>query len=307
MRVFAITVFMFVLAQFAMGEAFVADFLSADCDMISVGFGGSSFIEGGATSVFGNPAMANISGPRFYASHEGLYGNLLVSDALGGTIRTPRGNLALTALYLGGGGIDVTALPDPDAPVGPNNRPYSTETKGHHDLALGGAFAIPINRNISIGLSAGGMFRALIDETAFGGFASAGLDWEAKPNLHLGFVAANISAGSWSTGTNEFGPPDLRVGGNYRVNLGSGFVGRITSEVALVTSAKYLEYSAGAEVSYRSIVAFRAGTDNGAVSAGADFSVFKGITVGAALTTHSELPISYRFGINVYAPEPSDA
>ncbi|HHS50490.1 MAG TPA: hypothetical protein ENN07_05180 [candidate division Zixibacteria bacterium] len=283
------------------GEAFVADFLSLDADFVSTGLGRSKFAEGGAASIFGNPAGVNSSGPRYFVSHEALFGNMVMSDAAGALIPLKNANnLAVGALYHGGGGIEVTQLPDPSAPVGPDNRPIAVAEKGHHDIAIGAGYAVEVWRDVAVGATAGGMFRSLVDESGFGGFLSAGVSWDALPNLRLGAMFGNMSLASWSTGTSEFGAPNLSLGGVYGADLGGSFNGRLAGEIGYAPSERLFEFSTGAELSYRSIVAFRAGYADGNISAGADFALFPGIIIGAAMTTHSDLPLSYRFGVNIY-------
>jgi hypothetical protein len=283
------------------GESYVADFLSLDSDFSSAGLGGSNFYGGGATAVFCNPAMVmKADGVRYYASHEGLFGGLAIADAAGALIRTPRGDVAIGAIYVGGGGIEVTKLPDPTKPVGPDNRPYSVGEKGHHDIAIGAGYSLSVMEGLSIGASAGGIFRRLVDSDGYGGFASVGVDWVAARGLRFGAVASNASYVSWETGNSEFGAPEFLIGGAFSRDFDSGVGGMIVGEVGFLTSSSNIELSAGAEVSYRSLAAIRLGTENGGLTAGADLAIFPGIRVGAAMTTHTELPISYRFGLNVY-------
>ncbi|MCK5832683.1 hypothetical protein KAH81_03335, partial [bacterium] len=234
------------------------------------------------------------------ASHEGFYGNLIISDAVGALVPLRKRNLALGVIYLGGGGINITELPDPSQPVGPDNLPYIVDTKGHHDLALGAAYAYSLNRGISLGASGGGVYRSLIDQKAYGVFVSLGLDWAPIQNMHLGFIVANSSYISWSTGTNELRTPDISTGCSFNKDLGSNFSSKVTAELSYVISGALLEYSVGAGISYKSMVDFMAGLDDGSITAGADFALFPGILIGASMTTHRELPVSYRFGINLY-------
>ncbi|MCD6502420.1 hypothetical protein J7L01_07435 [bacterium] len=265
-----------------------------DSDYISAGLGGSNFGIGGAPAIFGNPARIGDYGPRYYGSHENLFGGMAMADAAGLLV----GDIAIGAIYLGGGGIEVTELPDPTEPVGPSNRPYSIGERGHHDLAFGAGYSFRLRDGIELGASGGGIFRRLIESDAFGGFGSVGFDWVAAQGLHLGALSS-ASFVSWDTGKSEFGLPDFLLGGSYERDLGSDFSGKIVAE-GRFTDAAALEFSAGAEVSYNSLVALRFGTDNGGLTAGADISILPNIRVGAAMTTHSELPLSYRFGVNIY-------
>ena len=278
-------------------DSFVADFLRMDSDIRSAAMGGSRMTARGASAIFGNPARANSDEFGGFAAHEQLYDGLLISDALGAVIPGRKGDFSLGILYAGGSGIWRTELPNPDLPPGVDNLPEAVEEESHHDIALAGGYSRYINPEVTAGASVGGVYRYLADESAYGGFLSAGVEWRPLIGLSLGAAADRMGFYSWSTGKSEFGIPELAASAEYSADIGAGFSGAAVTELRYLPAESEIEGFAGGEVSYPGIFALRAGSNNGNLAAGAEISLLPNLAVGASISLHSDLPHSYRIGL----------
>ncbi len=282
------------------GDSFVNDFLRLDSDIRSAAMGGCGMASRGASGLFGNPAGIGTGSETAFIGHEQLYQGLLISDAAGMEFKIGGpGDFAIGMLYTGGGGIKVTDVPDPSIPVSAQNRPFEVAEKGHHDFALLPGYAMNIGENFRAGISTGLIYRYLADTTAFGGSACVGINWTPVRKLVFGANLKHLSYLSWSTGSSEFGAPTFAIGGRYDSELGAGFAAAICSEAAYSFQEKLIEGCGGIEISYNDFFSLRGGLSDGRITAGADLRVFDRLKVGAALSVHGDLPLSYRIGATI--------
>jgi len=289
----------FVLASSVFSEGFVNDFLRMDTDIRSSGMGSCNIASTGAAALFGNPAYIGI-GDIAFIGHERLYDGLLIADAAGLSLNfVGPGNFAIGAIYVGGGGIEVTGLPNPAAPISAQNRPYVISEKGHHDFALVPGYSIPVGKDLRIGAAAGAVYRHNVDDNAFGVSFRAGAGWSPIQNLDIGAVVGDASYISWNTGTSEIGAPSFSVGSGYEAVLGAGFGAMVCAEGSYSIQEKLFEGFAGIELSYKELFAIRGGFNNHNFTAGADLRIFDGLRAGASLSIHEDLPISYRIGLSL--------
>jgi len=288
------------ITAFAYAESFINDFLYLNTDIRTSAMGGCRMASGGAAAVFGNPARIAEDNEWVFVSHEQLYQGLVISDAAGIVLDIGGpGTFAIGALYVGGGDIKVTALPDQSQPISAKNRPYEVASKSHHDIALVPGYAINVGENWLLGASWAIMYRHLVDNSAFGGSMSFGATWRPISSLTAGAAMRNISCISWNTDdkTVEFGAPSLGLGAHYTVTLGSGFAAVACLEGQYLPQEALFECFAGGEASYENLAAIRCGINNNGFTAGADVLLVGGVRAGAALILHNDLPVSYRVGM----------
>ncbi|MCI0596583.1 MAG: hypothetical protein L0Z48_08590, partial [candidate division Zixibacteria bacterium] len=138
MKVRVLSGFMVLSFSFASATKYAGEFLSLGVGARGLGMGGAYVaVVDDATSGWWNPAGAGrLSSRQAVFMHAETFGSLLNHDYL--SFGLPRDNFGLvfSAVRLGGGGIKVTELPNPDSLIGDNNRPYVVRVEGHGDYAF---------------------------------------------------------------------------------------------------------------------------------------------------------------------------
>lgn len=290
---------LFLFFAYAFAVSYVNDFLDIDADHIALSLGGSRMSSEGSSALFGNPARIFSSEKFVHISHEQIFDGLAISDAGAYRFSLGEGRMAVGFIYVGGKGINVTALPDSNAPISPQNIPYIVEEKGHHDFAILCGYSLPVKQRVSVGASGAIIYRNLVDKTGYGLGTSFGAEWKPTRDLSLGSALRNTSFVSWQTGANEFGAPSVALAGRYDRKLGANFAGALCLETQYLLQSQTVEVFGGAEIIYANIIAIRGGIKNGAFTAGAELKIAKGLRIGASLNRHEELPISYRIGLTL--------
>lgn len=286
-----------IIPLFCSATSFVNDFLLVDNDVRAKALGGCISSSRGVSALFGNPSRIGYSNEIAFLSHEQLYQGLVSSDALGIRFPVPDGYAAIGLSYIGGSGIIITDIPDPDSPVSENNRPYKIDEEGHHDVALTTGYSRYFSDKISAGIALSGFYRDHANSIAKGASVTLGGDYSYNDNLSLTVNLNNLGFSSWETGTNEIAFLSLGIGGIYNYSLGSNFGGIICFDGRYFPNEKVTEGYAGGEIVYSDLFALRAGIDNGQFTAGAGLSIIPNIDIDIALSLHEALPISYRVGL----------
>ena len=242
--------------------------------------------------------------------HAETFGSLLNHDYL--SLGLPRENFGLvfSAVRLGGGGIKVTELPDPDSLIGDNNRPYVVKVEGHGDYAFLGSYGRPLGSNLFLGVSVKLIYRAIVDNSAYGIGADAGMLWRPKKNWWLGAVVNDFTTTllAYDSGSKETLTPTVKLGTSYMYYYQDfSFLGAFSTDVRFEgrkASAQYYQGSIsadnhyGLEMGYRQRGFARFGFDAGAFTAGAGVRVYL-LSVDFAFLTHPALDNSYRVSLSV--------
>lgn len=297
---------------FASATKYAGEFLSLGVGARGLGMGGAYVaVVDDATSGWWNPAgVARLASREAVFMHAETFGSLLNHDFL--ALGIPRGSygLVFSAIRLGGGGIKVTALPNPDSLVGDNNRPYVVRVKGHGDYALMASYGRSRGTNLFWGASAKLIYRAIVDNSAFGIGADAGVIWRPKSDWWVAGVVNDLTTTllAYDTGSKETITPTVKLGTSYRYRRGNfDFLGALAADFRFEgrqASAQYYQGSIsadthyGLEVGYRQRGFARLGIDAGDFTAGAGVAVAP-VRIDFAFLSHPALENSYRVSVSV--------
>jgi len=277
-----------------------------------LGMGGAYIsVVDDATSGWWNPAGAGrLSSRQAVFMHAETFGSLLNHDYL--SFGLPRENFGLvfSAVRLGGGGIKVTALPNRDSLIGDNNRPYVVKIEGHGDYAFLGSYGRPLGQRFFLGGSVKLIYRAIVDNSAYGIGADIGMLWRPKVNWWLGAVINDFTTTllAYDTGTKETITPTVKLGTSYTYyQKDFSVLGAFSADLHFEgrkISAQYYQGSIsadnhyGLEIGYREKGFARFGVDVGDFTAGAGVWVAP-LRVDFAFLTHPALDNSYRVSLSV--------
>lgn len=297
--------------SFASATKYAGEFLSLGVGARGLGMGGAYVaVVDDATSGWWNPAGAGrLSSRQAVFMHAETFGSLLNHDYI--SFGLPRDNFGLvfTAVRLGGGGIKVTELPNPDSLIGDNNRPYVVKVEGHGDYAFLATYGRSRGDNLFWGGSVKLIYRSIVDNSAFGIGADAGFLWQPKKNWWVGGAAIDLTGTllAYDTGTKETITPTLKLGTSYLYPYRDfSFLGAFSTDLRFEgrkASAQYYQGSIsadnhyGLEIGYRQRGFARFGFDAGDFTAGAGVRILP-VTVDFAFLTHPALDNSYRVSLS---------
>ncbi|MGH8003774.1 MAG: PorV/PorQ family protein [Limisphaerales bacterium] len=312
MKVGVLCGFMLLSFSFASATKYAGEFLSLGVGARGLAMGGAYVaVVDDATSGWWNPAgAARLSSRQAVFMHAETFGSLLNHDYL--SVGLPRENFGLvfSAVRLGGGGIKVTELPNPDSLIGDNNRPYVVKVEGHGDYAFLATYGRPRGENFFWGTSVKLIYRAIVDNSAFGIGGDAGILWQPKKDWWVGAAAIDLTGTllAYDTGTKETITPTLKLGTSYRYPYRElSFLGAFSTDLRLEgrkASAQYYQGSIsadnhyGLEIGYRQKGFARFGFDAGDFTAGAGVWMAP-LKIDFAFLTHPALDNSYRVSLSV--------
>ena len=298
--------------SFANATKYAGEFLSLGVGARGLGMGGAyvAVVED-ATAGWWNPAgAARLSSRQAAFMHAETFGSLLNHDYLAVGLPKENYSLIFSAVRLGGGGIKVTELPNPDSLIGDNNRPYVVRVEGHGDYAFLATYGRSRGDNLFWGASVKMIYRAIVDNSAFGIGADAGFLWQPKKNWWVGGAAVDWTGTflAYDTGTKETITPTLKLGTSYHYPYRDfSLLGAFSSDLRFEgrkASAQYYQGSIsadnhyGLEIGYRQRGFARFGFDAGDFTAGAGVWV-PPLKIDFAFLTHPALDNSYRVSMVV--------
>lgn len=311
MKVAVLTCFLVLGFSFASATKYAGEFLSLGVGARGLGMGGAYLaVVGDATSGWWNPAgAARLSSRQAVFMHAETFGSLLNHDYLALGIPKENFSLVFSAIRLGGGGIKVTELPNPDSLIGDNNRPYVVKVDGHGDYAFLATYGRSRGDHFFWGASVKLIYRAIVHNAAFGIGADAGFLWRPKSDWWVGAVANDFTTTllAYDTGTKETITPTLKLGTSYRRPFREfGVLGAFSTDLRFEgrqASAQYYQGSIsadnhyGLEMDYRRKGFARFGFDAGNFTAGAGVWLAP-LKVDFAFLTHPALENSYRVSLS---------
>jgi hypothetical protein len=301
------------LALSAGAEKYEGEFMALGVGARSLGMGGAAaaFVSD-VTAGYWNPAgLARLDSRQAAAMHAETFGSLLNHDYVAYAMPWGSGDrgeaVAVSLTRLGGGGVYVTTLPNPDEPVGSDNRPYVVSEESHGDYVLTISYARAMSGKLSAGVSVKAIYRDLVTNSGYGAGLDVGARWTPTDVWSFGatLMDATSTVLSYDTGTTTSILPTLKTGVAYSRH--SGFLnGDVTlagdadvrfegrDESAQLSGGPLsADFRAGVEYAYRGVVAGRMGTDAGNLTAGVGL-VIGSASVDFAYLSHSELDATYR-------------
>jgi len=328
MRFFTLRFFsLFFCISFVSHSAHAGGFKTAKYagEFLNLGAGGRGLGMGGAYSAlardvsagYWNPAgLVNIEYPQLMLMHAQQFAGVVKYDF--GSFAVPFGphrSLGLSLIRLGVDDIPETKLENPDAKLGPTNRPYIARTFSDAEYALFLSYAVRRSGNLSLGGNIKILHKSLGDHSAWGlGFDIAAL-YNPVGNLNIGVNLQDVTSTvlAWDTGRRELIVPAIKAGLSYPLAVpmiggymspamdfemrfeGRDFAAQLAAGPLSLDSHFGWEYQ-------RDAVAFRFGSDVGEFAAGAGISLPK-LQIDYAFLSHSDLGDTHRISARLTIEE----
>jgi len=203
---------------------FAGDFLAVGIGPRAMGMGGAvTATATGTDAAYWNPAgLASLAAGAAAFEHAERFGGIVTHDALGAALPLRHGGLGFLLFRGAVDGIpyaDSTILPDPTAPIGPDNMPDPSKvhTFSNADYVMYLAYGRPILGGVEVGASAKLIRRTIDRADAFGYGLDLGARWAPTPDLALGLMLRDISTTrvSWDAGQTDVVYPSVRLGAAY--------------------------------------------------------------------------------------------
>lgn len=286
-------------------------------DFLSIGVGGRALAMGSAytsvandvTAGYWNPAgLSRMEFPEIALMHDQRYGDLVSYNYAAGAIPlTSDETVGLSVIVSSVSSIPNTQLAGVDAngnPIPPTNNfvgdlsrvdPTKVTFFGVTDVALIGSYARRAGDNFSYGANVKFIRRSIGSTYGTGIGFDVGALYSPIKNLSLGANLQNATTTvvAWTTGTTEVMTPTLATGASYLFNVGSFAASpavdllfnfdNMRSSTDAHLGFISADVRAGAEVSYKNVIAVRAG-----------FNEVKQFAVGAGIHL-PKLLIDYSF------------
>ncbi len=288
-------------------------------ESFTLGVGGRTLALGGAgaagpfdaSTAYWNPAgMNSLSGRYVTMMHGETFGSLLNHEFISYVDARPRDagtirSFGFYLYYLGGGGIDITAMD-------PGQRPEVVREESHGDLLLGGSVAGKIGERLDVGLTGKFLYRDISTETGWGLSLDAGAVYVVGPDVQLGLMITDITSGFIRYSGKTFNIPGHSESISPAVKPGLSVTHRWSEWIArgavsgdirfdgLREAAQYwsgelsLDMHYGLEVGYHDMVFGRVGADIGRLTAGLGVE-YRHFSFDVAYLNHPDLDETIRF------------
>ena len=294
-------------------------------EFLNLGAGGRGLGMGGAyvalardvSATYWNPAgLVNIEYPQIMLMHAQQFEGVVKYDF--GSFGMPFGanrSLGISLIRLGVDDIKRTELENPDAKLGPTNRPVVAGTFSDAEYALSLTYAVKRSNTLSFGGNIKILHKALGDNSAWGlGFDLAAL-FNPVGNLQVGLNLQDVTNTilAWDTGRRELIVPTLKAGFAYPMGFpmiggymapaldfeirfeGRDFASQLAAGPISLDSHLGWEYQ-------REAVAFRFGSDVGNLAVGAGLNLPK-LQIDYAFLSHNDLGASHRISARLAIEE----
>ena len=301
-----------VIFSSALATKYAGEFLYLGLGARALGMGGAfAAVADDASAVFWNPAgLVNLSNRQAMLMHAETFGELLNLDYMVAAFPYQSGAVGLSLMRLGGGGIKITALEDPNQPISEQNRVLLLREEGHADYAFNFSYARQFTPAFSWGLNAKVIYRDIPLTSALGMGLDLGLLYQASTAISFGanLQDATFTFLSYATGSKETITPTLKLGTAWKRNWKD-----FTALLALDSDLRFegRQYAAqywvgdisadnhyGAEIGYRQKLFGRAGFDQGDFTAGAGL-IIRNFHLDFAYLSENQLDNSYRLSLIV--------
>jgi hypothetical protein len=298
------------------GAKYAGEFLSLGVGAKALGMGGAfSAVADDASAGYWNPAgLFQLKTKQLLLVHSEVFGSLLNHDFISYVIprkkETSTSAFGFNLMRLGGDGIKITQLSNPDLPPGESNKPYVVDEKSHSDYVFSFSYSRKIKPKLALGGNAKLLYRDIAGEKAYGLGMDFGILAALYPGITLGanLMDATTTFLAYDNGTKESIYPTLKTGFRYSRNLkNSVFTFAFDSDFSFegrdyAAQLNFEDFSAdlhyGVEISYLQKVALRLGSDQGNFTYGLGLNTEK-LGADIAFLNHDELDKTYRISLKI--------
>jgi hypothetical protein len=294
---------------------YAGEFLATGVGARALGMGGAhAALAVDVTAGYWNPAgLSHLSRRQVMLMHSEGFAGIVKYDylAFAQPFRQNEG-VALSLVALGVGDIPITALEDPNSPIGPDNRVIETETSNDLEMALLVSYGKQAIHGIDLGANAKIIHKGVAHHSAWG----LGFDVAARTQLPgkvlVGATVQDITTTLlvWDTGHKESLTPTVKLGlarmfaipklgaeitpvadGDFRFDNRRGADDAYWGTISMIGHV-------GMEFRLERTVALRAGVDGGRLTAGAGLSLY-GVEADYAYLSHEDLGDSHRVSLGI--------
>ncbi|MED5416922.1 MAG: hypothetical protein VYC64_18405 [Candidatus Latescibacterota bacterium] len=249
-----------------------------------------------ATAGYWNPAGLSGAVREVHLMHAERYAGLVDQDFVAATFDAPyTDGAAISLLRLGVEDIAFTTLPNPAAPLGPDNRPLvsSTETSADYALYLSGGRQV--SDRLALGLSAKVIYRSVADFSAYGGGLDVGIRYRLSEDFVLAGTLRDVTTTPivWDGGTDRI-QPSVLFGVGYTRSVGPGVASLLLSSRGGGDASDQSNAPINAGVEYQhGNLSLRAGLDEERQSFGLGLQPHARLGLDIAYLQHPDLEETY--------------
>ncbi|MGB2696922.1 MAG: PorV/PorQ family protein [Candidatus Zixiibacteriota bacterium] len=292
-------------------------------EFMTLGVGGKALGMGGAFAAIADDASAGYWNPaglfqlkkkELLLMHSETFGSLLNHDFISYVIprkkETSTSAFGFNLMRLGGDGIKITELPNPNLPPSESNKPYVVDEKSHSDYVFSFSYSRKIKPNLALGGNAKLIYRDIAGESAYGLGMDLGILAYLSSSFTLGasLLDASTTFLAYDNGTKESIYPTLKTGSRFSQNF-KNFIFTIAFDSDFrfegrdyAAQLNFEDFSAdlhyGVEINYLQKVALRLGSDQGDFTYGFGLYTEK-LGADIAFLDHDELDTSYRISLKI--------
>jgi len=299
-----------------LGAKYAGEFLSLGVGGKALGMGGAfvALADDGSAGYWNPAGLFQLKGKQLMLMHAETFGSLLDHDFISYVVpqRAADSSFAFgfNLMRLGGDGIKITELPQPDLPPGEDNKPYVVDQESHSDYVFLFSFSRKMRSNLAIGGNVKWMYRDIAGNSAYGLGMDLGILAPLSPSVSLGanLVDAFTSFLAYNNGTKESIYPTLKAGSKFSHGLEDFLLTLAIDSDFRLEGRDYAaqlnsgdlsaDFHLGLEMSYLQKAALRLGLDQGNFAFGLGLKT-KRIDADIAFLIHDELDESYRISLQI--------
>jgi len=268
---------------------------------------GSAYValSNDATAVAWNPAgLAHLTNREIHIQHAEQFGGSISHDVFAISSPISKGGIGLGIVRMGVDGIALTTLEDPSLPIGPGNRPITSNTVATTDYVFRVAYGRQFSANLRLGASLKIIRRNLSAGTGNGFGIDIGFLYLPTPTLRVAATLYDLTKTriSFPNAVTDRISPSLLIGTATQHPVPGGqaiisFSTRLNDQKSVVEDTQSIQL--GAEYLLQQRIAFRLGYREGHFTTGTGLQLSR-FGIDLAFLDHDQLDSTYRISANLF-------